>query len=68
MSHAGDVRRVVQKEFRRRGFRRLLGRVGLVMGLILGGLFGAAVPTQSAYTDALHSQAQAEQSAGRGAA
>jgi hypothetical protein len=61
MSHEDDVRRVVHKEFRRRGFRRFLVRVGLVMGLVLGGLIGAAVPTQSTYTDALHRQAQAEQ-------
>jgi hypothetical protein len=61
MSHEDDVRTVVNKEFRRRGFRRFFVRVGLVLGLVLGGLGGAAVPTQSTYTNALHGQASAEQ-------
>jgi hypothetical protein len=60
MSHENDVATVVRREFRRRGFRRFLVRVGLVIGLVLGGLCGAAVPTQSTYTDALNRQAHVE--------
>ena len=61
MRHDDDVRTVVKKEFRRRGFRRFFVRAGVVVGLVLGGLAGAAVPTRSTYTDALHRQAQSEQ-------
>ncbi len=61
MTHQHEVATVVKKELRRRGFRRFLVRVGLLFGLVLGGLGGAAVPTQSTYTDALHRQAGIEQ-------
>jgi hypothetical protein len=55
------VTRAVHKELRRRGLRRFLIKAGLVVGLVLGGLGGAAFPTQSTYTDALHRQAHVEQ-------
>jgi hypothetical protein len=61
MSEDPVVTRAVKKEFRRRGLRRILIKAGLVVGLVLGGLGGAAVPTQSTYTDALHRQAHIEQ-------
>lgn len=61
MSEDPAVTRAVHKEFRRRGWRRFLIKVGLVVGLVLGGLGGAAFPTQSTYTDALHRQAHVEQ-------
>jgi hypothetical protein len=61
MSHEKDVATAVKKELRRRGFRRFLVRVGLLIGLVVGGLGGAAVPTQSTYTDALRRQARVEQ-------
>ena len=61
MSHDKEVAIAVKKEFRRRGFRRFVVRVGLVIGLVLGGLCGAAVPTRSTYTAALHRQAQVDQ-------
>lgn len=60
MSRDNDVDAAVRKELRRRGFRRFLVRVGLVLGFVLGGLGGAAVPTRSTYTDALHRQAGVE--------
>ena len=60
MRSEDDVAVAVKKELRRRGFRRFLGRVGLLIGLVLGGLGGAAVPTQSTYTDALQRQANVE--------
>ena len=60
MSQDDDVDAAVKKELHRRGFRRFLVRVGLVLGFVLGGLGGAAVPTQSTYTDALHRQAGVE--------
>ena len=60
MSQDNDVDAAVKKELRRRGFRRFLVRVGLVFGFVLGGLGGAAVPTQSTYTDSLHRQAGVE--------
>jgi hypothetical protein len=60
MSHEHEVATEVKKELRRRGFRRFVVRVGLVIGLVLGGLTGAAIPTRSTYTDALHRQAEVE--------
>ena len=60
MRSEDDVAVAVKKELRRRGFRRFLGRVGLLIGLVLGGLGGGAVPTQSTYTDALQRQANVE--------
>jgi hypothetical protein len=60
MGHEHDVERVVNKEFRRRGVRRVAVRGGLVVGFLLGGLGGAAIPTQSTYTDALQRQANVE--------
>ncbi|MCG6962107.1 MAG: hypothetical protein LJE95_02445 [Acidobacteria bacterium] len=61
MRPENDAATVVKREFRRRGFRRFLVRVGLVIGLVLGGLCGAAIPTKSTYVDALQRQAGVEQ-------
>jgi hypothetical protein len=61
MSHEDDVRTEVNREFRRRGLRRFVVRGGMLIGLVLGGLGGAAVPTRSTYTKALHAQANVEQ-------
>jgi hypothetical protein len=61
MSEDPVITRAVNKEFRRRGLRRFLIKAGLVVGLVLGGLGGVALPTQSTYTDALHRQAHVEQ-------
>ena len=60
MRSEDDVDVAVKRELRRRGVRRFLGRVGLLIGLVLGGLGGAAVPTQATYTDALERQASVE--------